>query len=72
MASTLHENEASRNFCQKPSKQYLQLLDEAGGDPRATAGEQALRDLSATGGWAPTLDARDARVGVPVTQSPES
>jgi len=49
------------NFCQQASQRYEKLLEESGGDPRAAAGLQALRD----GNWAPTLDARDARVVVP-------
>jgi len=61
-------NASKETFCHQPSEQYLQLLDEAGGDPRVVAGEQALRDLEKIGGWAPTIDARDARVVVPITQ----
>lgn len=51
-------------FCQQASKRYEDLLNEALGDPRVAAGAQALRDLKRTGGWAPALDARDARVVV--------
>lgn len=61
MARALQEGDV--RFCQQPSKQYKELLDLAQGDPRAAAGEQAIRD----GTWAPALDARDARVEAPVT-----
>ena len=50
--------------CQKASNRYENLLEDAGGDPRVAAGKQALKDLKRNGGWAPTLDARDARVTV--------
>ena len=53
------------NFCQQASARYEAKLDKAGGDPRIVAGLQALKDLENTGGWAPTIDARDARVVVP-------
>lgn len=56
-----NSEEASRNFCQQPSKRYLLLLEKAGSDPRVAAGLQALEDLANHGGWKPTLDARDAR-----------
>jgi hypothetical protein len=56
------ELKRGEDFCQEPSKRYLKLLDEAGDDPRVAAGNQALKDLKKTGGWAPTLDARDARI----------
>ncbi len=55
---------ADENFCQQASNRYVALLIEADDDPRVAAGMQALRDLERTGGWAPTLDARDARVVV--------
>lgn len=54
----------NQDFCQKPSDRYMALLDECDDDPRSVAGHQALRDLRRTGGWAPTIDARDARVVV--------
>jgi len=41
------------NFCQEPSKQYLQWLDEAGGDPRSVAGKR------------PGVDGRISYLGVP-------
>lgn len=56
------ENE---NFCQQPSRKYMDLLDKAGGDPRSAAGLQALSDLNEFGHWMPTLDARDARYTAP-------
>ncbi len=49
------------NFCQQPSDQYLEALEEAGGDPRVVAGERALEGLKKTGGWVPDWEARDAR-----------
>jgi len=57
-------SKSNENFCQEPSERYLTQLANAGDDPRVAAEEQALRDLERTGGWAPTLDARDARVEV--------
>lgn len=53
---------ASRNFCQQPSQTYMEMLEEAGGDHRVLAGLVAMKDLKETGGWCPTVDARDARV----------
>ena len=49
------------SFCQEPSDRYLDLLDEAGGDPRVAAGLVALQDLETYKGWVPSLDARDSR-----------
>jgi hypothetical protein len=54
----------NENFCQQASQRYLNLLDEANDDPRVAAGQQALNDLERTGGWAPVLDSRDARISV--------
>ena len=56
---------ADESFCQQPSEKYLRLLEEAGGDPRSVSGFQALQDLDKTGGWAPDIESRDARVTVP-------
>jgi len=44
-------------FCQEPSNQYMKLLEECGWDPRVAAGVMAQRGQ----GWAPAIDARDAR-----------
>jgi hypothetical protein len=65
MARALQEGDV--RFCQQPSEQYKVLLDLAQDDPRLLAGRQAIQDLQSSGGWAPTIDARDARVEVPVT-----
>jgi hypothetical protein len=57
---------ADTQYCQQASAKYEEQLDEAGGDPRSASGFQALKDQTRTGGgWAPTLDARDARVTLP-------
>jgi hypothetical protein len=44
-------------FCQEPSKRYLDLLDECGGDPRSVAGMDALYN-SAKGHSVQPIDAR--------------
>ena len=52
---------AHEKFCQEPSEQYLRALEEAGEDPRAVSGLEALKGLEQTGGWVPDVEARDAR-----------
>lgn len=53
------------DFCQQASDRYEKMLEEADDDPRVVAGLEALHNLEVTGGWAPTIDARDARIVVP-------
>ncbi len=49
--------------CQQPSAQYMQLLEESGGDHRSVAGIYAIKRAGALAekGWQPDYDARDAR-----------
>lgn len=50
-------------FCQAPSDQYMQELEEAGGDPRLVLSRRAIRESRKRGGaWVPTWDARDRRL----------
>lgn len=37
----------SIKFCQEPSKYYLEMLEECGGDPRSVAGIHAMREAGA-------------------------
>lgn len=50
-------------FCQKPSKQYLEMLEKCGGDPRSVIGHHAINKSggSMEKGWFPAWDARDFR-----------
>lgn len=53
----------SIKFCQEPSKEYLQKLEDCGNDPKSVEGFYALNKAgsNAERGWQPTWDARDAR-----------
>lgn len=47
------------NFCQEPSAQYLEALEEWGDDPRSVAGAHALKMAGLNGGgWHPDWDSR--------------
>lgn len=50
-------------FCQKPSTQYLNMLESCGDDPRSVAGQYVLNRAGrlAQRGWQPDFDVRDAR-----------
>lgn len=58
------EERADIKHCQEPSDQYYSLLEECGDDPRSVAGFLALLSK----GWAPAVDARDARVTAPFSK----
>lgn len=50
------------NFCQQPSDQFMEELEEAGGDPRVAISRRTMRESRKRGGaWVPTWDARDRR-----------
>lgn len=51
----------SIKFCQKPSKQYLEMLEKCGGDPRSAVGRYAINTSggNAERGWVPTWDSRE-------------
>lgn len=51
----------SIKFCQKPSEQYLEMLEECGGDPRSAVGRHAINISggNAERGWIPTWDSRE-------------
>jgi len=51
----------TRKFCQAPSNQYLEMLEDCGGDPRSVAGRYAINKAGVERGWIPTCDARDSR-----------
>lgn len=60
LEKTTEKNQAPRNFCQAPSRAYLNILEEFGDDPRSAAGAIALTDhilRRSTGG---AVDERNA------------
>ena len=53
-------------FCQEPSKAYLKMLENCGGDPRSVVGRHAINKAGSImeRGWFPTWDARDLRAQI--------
>lgn len=56
------QNLAPRNFCQEPSDEFLDAIEENMDDPRIAISLKAIKESEKRkGAWVPTWDARDSR-----------